>query len=257
MKPTVLLRSAGFLFTLSVTNLALGETHPATVSQGPDSFAMQLHYPPKERAAGMQGAVKFYCEVSAQGKPGHISTLCGRKEARFGVAVENALRHGRFTPAVVARQPVTVLVGGTVLFLIPNGKPTIAVTLATAESEKIAGLSNYVQPQIIDTDALFRRKIYSHRDKYHIQYGAHPAAIVQVHVSPEGKMVSKRIASEAPANGGRGRVLLDVMDEEHFIPAQNNGQPVAGDLEMAVDFEHMRNPDSGPEIGSLIKKDGE
>ncbi|MBA2435691.1 MAG: hypothetical protein M3480_06050 [Verrucomicrobiota bacterium] len=28
-------------------------------------------------------------------------------------------------------------------------------------------------------------------------------------------------------------------------------------LELTVDFEHMRNPDSGPDIGSLIKKDGE
>ncbi|CAN5442360.1 hypothetical protein BH18VER2_BH18VER2_03810 [soil metagenome] len=27
--------------------------------------------------------------------------------------------------------------------------------------------------------------------------------------------------------------------------------------ELTVDFENMRNPDSGPDIGSLIKKDGE
>ena len=33
-----------------------------------------------------------------------------------------------------------------------------------AEGEKIAGLANYVQPQMIDSDALFRRKIYAHRD---------------------------------------------------------------------------------------------
>ena len=60
----------------------------------------------------------------------------------------------------------------------------------------------------------------------------------------------------ANANGGRGRILLDVVDQERFLPAQSNGQPVAGDFELAVDFEHMRNPDIGPHVGSLIKEDG-
>jgi hypothetical protein len=70
-------------------------------------------------------------------------------------------------------------------------------------------------------------------------------------------MVAKKIDSEAPANGGRGRLLLDVMDEERFIPAQSNGQAVAGDFQLAVDFEYMRNPDSGRETGTLLKKDEE
>ncbi len=47
---------------------------------------------------------------------------------------------------------------------------------------------------------------------------------------------------------------MDVVDQETFIPAQSNGQPVAGDFELAVDFEHLRNPDSGPDIETLIKE---
>jgi TonB family protein len=136
MQKTVFLRIAGLFFVLPSSLLALGATHPATISQGPDSVAMQLHYPPKERAAQSQGAVKFYCEVSADGKAGHISTLYGKGQTRFGTAVEFALRHGRFSPANVDGKPVTVMLGGTVLFLMTNGKPTIAVTLATAERER-------------------------------------------------------------------------------------------------------------------------
>ncbi|HEY1583122.1 MAG TPA: energy transducer TonB [Chthoniobacterales bacterium] len=256
MKKDVLLRVTGILFFLPLSLFAGDGTHPATIGQGPDSVAMQLHYPAKERAAQKQGAVKFYCEVSPAGKPGHISTLAGKGETHFGNAVEFALYHGHFNPAVIDRKPVTVMLGGTVLFLIANGKPTIAVSLVTAESDKIAAMSNYMQPQMVDSDGLFRRKIYALRDKYHTQYGAHPAAIVHVHLDAQGKITSKKIDSETPPNGGRGRVLLDVMDEEHFIPAQNNGQAVAGDFELAVDFEHMRDPDSGPELGSLIKNDG-
>jgi hypothetical protein len=31
---------------------------------------------------------------------------------------------------------------------------------------------------------------------------------------------------------------------------------VAGDFELTVDFEHLRDPDSGPRVGTLIKDDG-
>jgi len=255
MRKIVLLAIASLFFHLCDLTLALGVTHPATVGQAADSFAMQLHYPQKERAAGDQAAVKFYCEVSSDGKAGHISTISGKNQARFATAVEYALRHGRLNPAIVDGKPVTVMLGGTVLFLMSNGRPTIAITLATAEGEKVAAMTNYVQPQMIDTDALFRRKIYSHRDKYHYHNSPNPAAVVRVHVDAQGKPVSKQIESESPPNGGRGRLLLDVVDEERFIPAQSNGQPVAGDFELAVDFEHLRDPDRGPDIGSLIKKD--
>ena len=153
-------------------------------------------------------------------------------------------------------KPTEVMIGGTVLFMLANGQPTIAITLATAESDKISAMSNYLQPQMIDSDALFRRKVFALRDKYTLRYGARPGAVVQVHVDAQGKAVSKKIESESPPNGGHGRLLLDVVDQEKFIPAQSNGQPVAGDFELAVDFEHMRNPDSGPRVGTLLKDDG-
>jgi len=159
---------------------------------------MQLHYPPKERAAKTQGAVKFYCEVSSQGKAGHISTLYGKGKARFGTAVEFALRRGRFTPATVDGKPTEVMIGGTVLFMLANGQPTIAITLATAESDKISAMSNYLQPQMIDSDALFRRKVFALRDKYTLRYGARPGAVVQVHVDARGNAVSKKIETESP-----------------------------------------------------------
>ena len=255
MQKNVLLWTA-ILFLLCPLS-AFGGAHPASIGQGANSFAMQLHYPAKEKAAKEEGVVKFYCEISPEGKPGHISTPYGKGQQQFGKAVEFALHHGSFNPATVDSKPVAVLLGGTVLFLIDNGHPTIAVSLTTAESDKIAKMANYQQPQMLDSDALFRRKIFAHRDKYHLRYGAHPGAVVRAHVDAQGKLVSKSIESESPPNGGHGRLLFDVLDEEHFIPAQSNGQPVAGDFEVAIDFEHLRDPDRGPDLGTLIKKDSD
>lgn len=256
MSHHVSLRITGFLLIMGSLASAQAANKPATIGQGPDSVAMQLHYPAKEKAARKQGAVKFYCEVSPQGEAGHISTLCGKDQGRFAKAVEFALRHGRFTPALVNGQPTSVMLGGTVLFTEASGQPTIAVSLATAETDRIAFMSNYVQPQMIDTDALFRRKLWAMRDKYTLRHGAHPGAVVIVHVDAQGKAVSKKIVTETPRDGGRGRLLLDLIDQEKFIPALSNGQPVAGDYEMAVDFEHLKDPDSGPRVGTLIKNDG-
>jgi len=256
MLKNVFLGFIGFFILLASSSLALGANHPATIGQGPDSVAMQLHYPPKERAAKTEGAVKFYCEISPQGKAGHISTLYGKGEGHFGTAVEYALRHGRFTPATVDGKPASVMLGGTVLFMLNGGQPTIAVALATAESDKVASMSNYVQPQMIDSDALFRRKIFGLRDKYTLRSGARPGAVVVVHVDAQGNVLSKKIKTESPPNGGHGRLVIDVVDQEKFIPAMSNGQPVAGDFELTVDFEHLRDPDSGPRVGTLIKDDG-
>src|SRR5689334_867463 len=133
-----------FLFFYGLFS-ASGAMQPATVGQSPDSFAMHLHYPAKEKAGKTQGVVKFYCEVGPDGKPAHISTLNGKGQGHFATAVEFALYHGRFNPATLDGKPVTVMLGGTVLFLINNAQPTIAVVLATAESQKVASMNNYQQ----------------------------------------------------------------------------------------------------------------
>ncbi|MGI8891470.1 MAG: energy transducer TonB [Chthoniobacterales bacterium] len=255
MSKNSFLRLAGTLLLLGTAPLAMAANHPAMIGQGAGSVAMQLHYPPREKVAKKEGIVQFYCEVGPEGKAGHISTLYGKGQSRFGSAVEHALYHGRFDPAMVDGKPATVMLGGTVLFVESGGHPTIAVSLATVESDKVATMSNYVQPQMIDSDALFRRKIYALRDKYNLRSTLNPGAVVIVHVDARGKVMSKKIKSEAPPNGGHGRLLLDVVDEEKFIPAQSNGQPVAGDYELAVDFGHLRNPDKAADVGTLIKRD--
>ena len=198
---------------------------------------MQLHYPAKEKAAKEEGVVKFYCEISPEGKPGHISTLYGKGQQQFGKAVEFALHHGSFNPAAVDSKPVAVLLGGTVLFLIDNGHPTIAVSLTTAESDKIAKMANYQQPQMLDSDALFRRKIFAHRDKYHLRYGAHPGAVVRAHVDAQGKLVGKSIESESPPNGGHAAGFLLSATVHCAERSARSGDPA--ELGMASSRRHV------------------
>ena len=242
---------------LSVFNsrAAAAGTRPAMVGSGPESLAGQLHYPPKAKAAREQAAVPFYCEIGADGKPAHIHTIDYKGKGQFTDMVDHALRRSHFQPAMVDGKPVPVIIGGTVIFLFSGNVPAVVVSLSTADKEKTAHMGNYIQPQMIGSDAEFRRKIYKSRFDIFFQPGEHPSAEVMAHVDAQGNLTGTNVVAEAPPKGGCGTLLTKAFQDAKFIPALNNGTAVAGDFNLPVDFKYMRNPDSGPDIGSQIKDD--
>ena len=249
--------SIRFFTCLIVTSLLAAEAsggnfRPAMIGQGPDSFASKLHYPPKERAANHQAAVAFSCEIKTDGKPSQIVVRCDRKLARFGTAVDTALRAGRFEPAQAGAKPVDVAIGGTVLFTIEDGRPTIAVSLVTAEKEKIVGRQNYIQPQLIGGPE-FRRGLFSLSHKYVLHYAKNPGAEVMAQVDAQGNLAGAKLVTESPPHGNWGPFLLKALEGQKFIPAMENGQFVAGEFNYVLDAVNLRDPDYGPTTGSWIK----
>lgn len=225
---------------------------PAMIGGGANSIASRLHYPPKERAANHQAAVTFNCEVRTDGRASQISIRCERKLQRFGDMVNTALRAGRFEPARIGGKPVDVAIGGTVLFTIDNGKPVIAVSLVTAEKDKILGLQNYVQPQMIGGPE-FRRKIFQLSHKYNLMDAKNPGAEVMAQVDAQGNLAGTRLVTEMPPRGSWGALLLKAMEGEKFIPAMKNGQFVGGEFNVVLDGGNLRDPDAAPTTGSWIK----
>ena len=250
-----LLLATTFTLTSWVTLPALAagaEFRPAMIGGGANSVAAKLHYPPKERAANHQAAVTFNCEVRTDGKPSQIDVRCDRKHLRFGDAVNTALRTGRFQPAQAGGKSVDVAIGGTVLFAIDNGKPTIAISLVTAEKDKIVALQNYIQPQMIGGPE-FRRKLFSLSHKYNLQYTKNPGAEVLAQVDAQGNLTGVKLVTETPPQGSWGPLLLKAIEGEKFIPAMKNGAFVAGAFNVILDADNLRDPDAGPTTGSWIK----
>jgi hypothetical protein len=253
------------LFSLSIisggitifgSNLQAGASaRPAMIGNGGDSFAEQLHYPEKAKAARKQAAVPFYCEIGADGKPAHIHTVDYKGKGEFTDMVDHALRKGRFQPAMVDGKPVQVELGGTVIFMFKGNQPVVVVSLSTADKEKTAAMGNYIQPQMIGSDAEFRRKIFKSRFDIVFHPGEHPSAEVLAHVDAQGNLTGTKLLAEAPPQGGYGTLLVKAFQGTKFIPALNNGAPVPGDFNMPMDFKYMRNPDAAPDIGSQIKDD--
>ena len=81
MKKFGLAISVGLLGICSSLNAA--GTQPAMVGSGGDSFAAHLHYPKQAKGAHTQAAVPFYCEIKADGKPDHISTIDYKGKREF------------------------------------------------------------------------------------------------------------------------------------------------------------------------------
>jgi hypothetical protein len=225
------------------------------IGSGGDSFAAQLHYPPKAKAQHQQAAIPFYCEIGTDGKPTHIHTLEYKGKGEFTDTVDHALRKGRFQPAMVDGKPTPVMIGGTVIFVFQGNTPAVVVSLSSADKEKTARMGNYIQPQMIGSDAEFRRKIYKNRFDIVYHPGEHPSAEVMAHVDAQGNLTGTTLVAEAPPQGGCGTLLTKAFQGAKFIPALNNGAAVAGDFNLPMDFKYMRNPDSDSDVGTHIKDD--
>jgi outer membrane biosynthesis protein TonB len=125
------------------TGAQAAESQPAMIGQGADSVAAKLHYPSTAKASKTEGAVQFYCEVGADGRTRHLRVIAESSWSALRFAVKNAVQQGRFIPARVGGRPASVMIGGTVFFLMPKGQPTILLTMATADKNKAAAGRNY------------------------------------------------------------------------------------------------------------------
>jgi hypothetical protein len=168
-----------------------------------------------------------------------------------------ALQEGRFQPAMSGGKAVPVIVGGTALFMFQNNQPIIAVALSTASKDKTAALGNYIQPQMLTSSAEFRRKLIkaSFDPDIHVHGRMRPRAAVVAQVDAQGNLVNTKLIGESPPDAGWGPLLVRTFQGEKFIPALNNGHPVAGEFDMILNYEYMQSPDYGPPTGSLIKRD--
>jgi len=250
---------AGLAFVIS--NVAHAQTgngfHPAMIASGGDSVAAHLHYPPKAKAAKQQAAIPFYCEVGADGKPAHLQLYGPTDKVELRRALLEALTKGRFQPARSGSKAVPVMLGGTVFFMFHGDEPVVAISLSTADKEKTAALSNYIQPQMLSSSAEFRRKLVRARfdSDIHLRKGVHPGAVIVAQIDAQGNLLSTKIKAESPPDAGWGPLLVKGFQGAKFIPALSNGKPVAGQFDLIVNYEYVYNPDYGAPTGSHITRD--
>jgi Gram-negative bacterial TonB protein C-terminal len=250
---------AALVLMLAHALTAFGDTglRPAMITNGSDSVAAYLHYPKKAKEKKEEAAITFYCEIKSDGRAAHLMLYGADDKAQFRQAVLQALRAGRFQPATVDGKPVAVMIGGTAIFMFRGDQPTVAIALSTADTGKLASLSNYIQPQMLTSSADFRRKMRKVSFDTDLNWGrgVHPSAIAVADVDAQGNMTNVKITKESPAKGWCGPVLAKTFKGEKFIPAMENGKSVPGQYQLVVNYELMFRADWGSETGSHISRD--
>jgi Gram-negative bacterial TonB protein C-terminal len=245
---------------LASPSIALADNglRPAMITNGSDSVAAYLHYPKKAKAAKEAAVIPFYCEVKADGRAAHLMLYGADDKAQFSLALMQALRSGRFQPAVADGKAVPVMIGGTAIFMFRGDQPIVALSLSTADTGKLATFANYIQPQMLTSSADFRRKIRKasfDNDLKNPQPGVHPSAIAVAEVDAQGNMTNVKITAESPPKSWCGPLLLKAFKGEKFIPALENGKCVPGQFQLIVNYEKIFNPDYGAALGSHISRD--
>ena len=209
-----------------------GPVTPALVNQEGDSITHYLHFPKDPVVAKLDGAVQFYCDVTADGLVETTHALIGNNDA-FKEAVQKALDWGRFQPATVNGKPVRVYLCGTVLFLHQNAQEVIVVSLATHDRDRVGKLANYIQPQLIGGLRHTLEKAISSLTQGILVAGK---AEVVVSVDPKGTLTGTSALSENPKGSGLGVLLDDAVRKAQFTPAYENGSPTAGGINVVANF---------------------
>ena len=216
----------------SQTQPMTGSTLPAIISPGPDSFASYVHFPKDPEMASLEGAVQFYCDISEDGKVATTYAVTGDQKA-LETAVQSALDWGKFQPATIGGKPVPVYLGGTVLFFHQDGRPTIVISLATYDRDRVGKLTNYVQPQLIGG---LRRRLEEAERASSINLPVKGAAEVVVNVGEHSEITSTSVVAENPKEIGLGDFLIGAIKEAQFTPAYNDGKPAAGAMNIIANF---------------------
>ncbi len=212
-----------------------GPVTPALVQEGPDSITHYLHFPKDPAVAKLDGAVQFYCDITATGIVETAHALVANNDA-FKDAVQTALDWGRFTPATVNGQAVSVYLGGTVLFLHQNGQEVIVVSLATHDRDRVGKMANYIQPQLVGGLRHALEKQISTLTKGILVSGK---AEVVVSVDAKGKVTGTSSISENPKGSGLGSLLDGAIKNTQFTPAYENGKAAAGAINVVADFSRF------------------
>ncbi len=219
----------------SVAPAITGKVTPAIVTQNADSITHYLHFPEDPAAARRNSVVQFYCDVNDEGVVEATYGMVGRDEA-FIAAVQSALDWGHFAPATVDGTPVGVFLGGTVIFTHDKGQPLIVVSLSTYDRERVAKLTNYIQPQLVGGLRHEIEKVIRQ-----IRRGLPVAGRAEtiVKLDEHGAVLSTSPVAESPQGSGLQTLLNNAAKGAQYIHAFQNGKPVAGAVNVVADFSEL------------------
>lgn len=207
------------------------ETRPALLGRHPRSLINVIHAETMVKRGQGDALMMFTCAIDPLGQGYGLQIY--RETEGSGPLKRHLLdcyQRALFIPAIYHGQPTTVIMFGTVIFAVVNGKPHVRIFLNQEEADLRAG-SDFIAPQVAFAPGhRFKGLVYPPGVK------AAGAVAAAVDVDLSGKVTNARVIAEHPPGLGFGAQVVGGIRDAPFIPGFRNGKPVACRFTMPVVF---------------------
>lgn len=204
----------------------LPQFRPALLGSGPNSLVNLIDLDALMKQGQRNAVVRFHCIIAGTGSgygarvyratPGSTAL---KKEILF-----KAQTRARFIPAIYKQGNQYVIMYGTVVFFVTNGKPHLRIYL-NQEDEDVKRGNDFVGPQlVIRENKSFTGFIYPYRARTKSPHGI---VMVRLNISANGEITDAKLVSESPPNFGFADEIMKTVRDVLFIPGYRNGKPVA------------------------------
>ena len=195
---------------------------PAVLGSGPDSLINRIDSAALMQAGQKDGAVMFCSLVRKSGEAVQSRTYRGMPgTAPLEEEVRKKLDDAKFAPAIYNGQPVDVILSGTVIFAITEGKPRVRIFL-NQDPNELKNSADFIAPQpVFGGDSAFTGLDYP------AELPVPVSAVVDLSLSVDatGKLRDMRVLAEEPPLLGFGEMARQDFAGARFIPAFRSGDP--------------------------------
>ncbi len=224
--------------TVKLSAQSAPQFRPALLAPGPRSLVELIDGQGLVRRKQGNGLIMFQCGVSQLGFAYGVVTYRETPDTRaLRDEVLVKLDRAEFRPALVNGVPTAILLHGTVMFAVIDGKPRVRVFLNQEDGELKAG-NDFIAPQLILNYGTKFKRIEWPR-----QAGGNSGTVsIRYSVSTAGVASSPQVDYEHPPRMGFASAVLRATEEAPFIPAFRNGRPVAASCGQTFLFRAGRGP---------------
>ena len=207
---------------------------PAVLGSGPDSLINRIDAQALMNAGQKDGAVMFCTLVNKSGASVQSRTYRAMPgTAPLEEELRKKLADAKFAPAIYNHQPVDVILSGTVIFSIPDGKPRLRIFL-NQDPNELKTASDFIAPQpVFGGDSEFTGLDYPPELPVPV-----PAVVdLGLNVDAAGRLRELRVLVEEPPLLGFGDLARRDFAGARFIPAFRDGDPTESSCVFPVAYQ--------------------
>jgi hypothetical protein len=213
------------------------QVRPALIGNGPNALINVIDTKKLVEKGQRDGLLMFSCYLGASGIVGDYliyRETPGSELLKKGVG--DSLRACRFIPAIYNGTRTDVLLAGTVVFWVADGRPHLRIYM-NQNRDDVAKGNDFIAPQVVhntvDWAALQYDPVLT-KAKVYLQNGVLQLSVT---VDANGNQKDLKVVLEDPPGFRFGEAFRKIYARAKWIPGFRNGHPADCTFDYAVYFK--------------------